>query len=307
MEKRGLGQPPGTPRELGMFELRKIGIVKRASAWLLDAILLAVLATGFMFIISLISNFNHQQELANRYSEEWENFRVEYMEAISDYYGFVYRDDGDGYTVEKNGVQSSLNAVMELFAQSEGEFDYSKISAQKTAEAYEVYLTLTPGEKANAQYNLVYSLLFMMLAIGILLARMILEFVIPIIFKNGQTVGKKVFGIGLVRVDCVRVNTLALFARTVLGKFTIETMFPLLMIFMIFFGGVVLLGIILLVAFLLMNIILFFATRNRTPIHDLLAGTVAVDIKLQMIYQSEDELIEKKALAARESAENARS
>ena len=39
----------------GMFELRKIGIVRRASAWLLDAILLSVLAVGFMWIIPIIA------------------------------------------------------------------------------------------------------------------------------------------------------------------------------------------------------------------------------------------------------------
>ena len=37
-----------------MFELRKIGIVKRLSAWFLDAILLAVLTTGFMFLIVIL-------------------------------------------------------------------------------------------------------------------------------------------------------------------------------------------------------------------------------------------------------------
>ena len=286
-----------------MFELKRIGIVKRASAWLLDAILLAVLATGFMFVISLISNFDKQQDLADKYTKEWTDFRKEYMGSVADYYGFVYKEDGNSYTVEKNGEQATLDDVMNMLVKSEGKFDYGKISAEKTAEAYDAYLTLTPGEKVNAQRNLVYSLLFMMLSIGILLSRLILEFILPIIFKNGQTVGKKVFGIGLVRTDCVRINTLSLFARTLLGKFTIESMFPILMIFMIFFGGIVLLGTVLLIAFFLMNMILFFATKNRTPIHDLLAGTVAVDIKLQMIYASEDELTEKKALAAREAAE----
>lgn len=290
-----------------MFELKKIGMVKRASAWLLDAILLAVLATGFMFIISLISNFDKQQNLADQYSKERTDFRKEYMGSVADYYGFVYKEDGGSYTIEKNGEKASIDDVMELLDKSKGEFDYSKISAEKTAEAYEVYLTLTPGAKVEAQYNLVYSLLFMMLSIGILLSRIILEFILPIIFKNGQTVGKKVFGIGLVRNDCVKINTLSLFARTLLGKFTIETMFPILMIFMIFFGGAVLLGVILLIAFLLMNMILFFATKLRTPIHDLIAGTVAVDIKLQMIYESEEELTEKKALAAKERAEGTKS
>ena len=290
-----------------MFELRKIGIVKRASALLLDAILLAVLTTGFAFIISLICNFDHHQELSDRYDKEWDDFRLDYMEAIADYYGFVYSANDDGYTIEKNGEASSLNAVMILFAQSEGEFDYSKISAAKTAEAYQVYLTMTPGEQVVAQRNLVHSLLFMIISLGLLLSYIVLEFIIPIIFKHGQTVGKKVFGIGLVRANCVKITNLALFARTLPGKFAIETMFPIMLIFMLLYGGLGWIAVVLLIAMFLMDFILLFATKNRTPIHDLLAGTVAVDIKLQMIYQSEEELIQKKALAAQESAENARS
>ena len=60
------------------------------------------------------------------------------------------------------------------------------------------------------------------------------------------------------------------------------------------------LALILFAAIILLNIILFFATKNRTPIHDILAYTVTVDMKLQMIFASEDELNEKKALVKKE-------
>jgi len=52
-----------------MFELKKIGIIKRLSALLLDAVLLAVLTTGFMWIISLICNFDKQQDKLVEYGE----------------------------------------------------------------------------------------------------------------------------------------------------------------------------------------------------------------------------------------------
>ena len=290
-----------------MFELRKIGIVKRASALLLDAILLAVLTTGFMFIISLICNYSKQEALANQYYNEWEDFRKEYAGAIADYYGFVYKETEDGYTIEKNGEAATLDAVMEKFYASDGEFDSAQLSAAKVSEAYEVYLTLTPAAKVNRQFSYVYNLLFMMVSLGLLLAYIVLEFVIPIILKNGQTVGKKVFAIGLVRADCVKITNMALFARTLLGKFAIETMFPILLVFLFLFGGLGLLAIILFAAISILNIVLFFATKNKTPIHDMLAGTVAVDIKLQMIFESEEELIAKKSLAAKESVENTKS
>ena len=289
-----------------MFELRKIGIVKRASALLLDAILLVVLTTGFIFIISLICNFNHQQDLADGYYNEWEDFRKDYIADVSDYYGFVYTEDGNSYKVEKDGKKSEIGKVIELLDKSNGEFDYEKPNAEKVAEAYEAYLLLTPSAKVEAQYKLVYSLLFMMISIGALLSYIVLEFVLPIIFKNGQTVGKKVFGICLVRADCVKITTLALFARTILGKFTIETMFPILLMFMLLFGGMGWLALILLSALTILNIVLFFATKNKTPIHDLIAGTVVVDAKLQMIYASEEELVQKKSEAAAEEAVRAK-
>lgn len=287
-----------------MFELRRIGIVKRASALLLDAILLAVLTTGFMFIISLICNYSNEEKLSNQYYNEWEDFRKEYVGAVADYFGFTYEENDDGYVIKKDGQETSLGKVMEKLDASKGEVDPDKLNADKVAEAYQKYLTLTPVAKVNAQYKYVYSLLFMMVSLGILLAYIVLEFVIPIFLKNGQTVGKKVFGICLVRTDCVKITTLALFARTLLGKFAIETMFPVLLVFLFLFGGIGILAIILFAAITILNVVLFFATKNRTPIHDMLAGTVAVDMKLQMIFQSEEELIEKKTLQHKESVEN---
>lgn len=288
-----------------MFELRKIGIVKRASALLLDAILLAVLTTGFMFIISLICNYSKEEKLANAYYAEWEDFRTEYVGGVSAFYGFEYSEDEDGgYTIKtSDGKDTTLDEVMERLDKSGGE-------DAETAEAYRVYLDLmerVPPSKVNRQYRYVYSLLFMMTSLGILLAYLVLEFIIPIILKNGQTIGKKVFAIALVRNDCVKISILSLFARTLLGKFAIETMFPVLLVFLFLFGEMGILAIILFAALAILNITMFFATKNRTPIHDMLAMTVAVDLKLQMIFESEEELVQKKSLAAKETVENTKS
>ena len=285
-----------------MFELRKIGIVRRASALLLDAILLAVLTTGFMWIVSLICNFSRTQELANQYYSEWEDFRKEYIPGVAEFYGFTYEESEDGteYTITKGDAPATLDEVVAKLNSSEG-------NDPETAEAYEKYLTLTPIRTVNAQYQLVYSMLFMMVSIGLLLAYLILEFIIPIFLKNGQTVGKKVFGICLVRPNCVKITNIALFARTLLGKFAIETMFPILLVFLFLFGGLGILAIILLAAMTILNIVLFFATKNRTPIHDIFAATVAVDMRLQMIFETEEELIAKKSLQHKQFIESSKS
>ncbi|MDE6617563.1 MAG: RDD family protein [Clostridiales bacterium] len=276
-----------------MFELRKTGIVRRASASLLDVILLVVLTTGFMFILSLICNYSDQEKLSNQYYGEWEDFRKTHVAAVAEYYGYDYQTTGSEYTITKNGEKSSLDELMKTLGNSKGE-------DAATKAAYDASLKLTPVDKVNWQYQYVYNLLFMMISVGLLLAFIVLEFILPLIFKNGQTVGKKVFGICLVRPNCVKITNLSLFARTILGKYAIETMFPVLLVFLFIFGGLGILALILLAALALLNIVLFFATKNRTLIHDLLAYTVAADMRTQMIFQTEDELVEKKALAHKE-------
>ena len=304
-----------------MFELRKIGILKRASALLLDAILLMVLATGFMFIISLICKFEKHTDLysehIDKFNDDYNAFKDEYAKDVCEHYGFIYEEkevtEGDevkkSFTVKtKEGEEASFDKdVIKKFVDDDGEYDSSNPDYERMTAAYESYKALSdPLSKANYHYQLIIRFLFLMVSFGFLLSYTVLEFVIPIIFKNGQTIGKKVFGIALVKPNCVKITNLSLFARTFLGKYAIETMFPVLLIFMLIFGGMGMLAIILFAALTILNIVLFCVTKNKTPIHDMLAGTVAVDIKLQMIFESEEELSQKKSLSVKEEAEKAK-
>lgn len=280
-----------------MFELNKIGFVKRASALLLDAILLAVLSTGFMYIVSLICHYSEAEAKAYEYSDQRNAFVADYIPTVSRYYGFVYEEteDGSSYTITtEDGKAASIEDVLEKLVNDEDR-------SAEMQEAYAAYEDLPPMELFNAQVQLVLTMLFMMVSIGVLLAYLVLEFIIPIILKNGQTVGKKVFSIGLVKPNLVKINNLSLFARTFIGKFAIETMFPILLVFLFMFGGLGWVAIVLFVAITLLNIILFFVTKNKTPIHDVLAGTVAVDLKIQLTFNSEEEIAEKKALLQNDS------
>lgn len=272
-----------------MIELKRIGIIKRASAFLLDIILLVVLATGFIFLVSLICNYSEEEALAIQYYEEWEDFRKQCVPHVAEVYGFEYAETDAGYEITKDGKAATLEDVIAALEESEG-------NDPETATEYGQYQNLTPASKVNVQYRYVYTLLFTMSSVGILLAYLVLEFIIPLILKNGQTIGKKIFGICLVRSNTVKISTVQLFARTFLGKFAIETMFPVLLVFLFLFGGIGALALILVAALLLLNAIVFLATRNKTPIHDIFADTVAVDMNLQVICKSEEELIEKKTL-----------
>ena len=190
-----------------MYELKKIGIVKRASAWLLDAILLAVLATGIIWVISLICRFEAQSALLTQYNQQLNDFQEAHGKAVAEHYGYTYSVDEDGVlTVTKGGREASFDDVIRELVNSEGKDEAVKA-------AYDAYLNL-PINEFVAQYRLVSNLLFMMVTLGLLIAYMVLEFLVPLLMKNGQTIGKKIFGIGLVRPDCVKMPAFALFART---------------------------------------------------------------------------------------------
>ena len=153
------------------------------------------------------------------------------------------------------------------------------------------YQALTADEEVMYASNMVLNLTLIVTTVGVLLAFLLWEFLIPLLLGNGQTLGKKIFGLGLIRSDGVQINTLQLFTRTVLGKFTVETMIPVYILLMIFWGTMGLAGTVILLVLLAVQILSLAMTRTHSAIHDLMAGTVVVDIASQMIFHSTDELI----------------
>ena len=151
--------------------------------------------------------------------------------------------------------------------------------------------------------NLLQSLQLIITTFGILIAVLLLEFIVPLILKNGATVGKKVFGLGLVRTDCVRVNNLQLFTRTLIGKFTIEIMIPAYLVIMILGGSLGSMGVLVIGAILLLQVILYFATKQNQLLHDIMAGTAVVDVTSQRIFASDEDRVEFLKRMAAEQAE----
>lgn len=239
-----------------IWDIQKAGLWKRASAFLLDAILLAVLATGAAALLSAVTGYDGYNDTLEACYE-----RVETE------YGVEFEITGE---------------------------EYEALSEEDRARWDDAYRTLTEDEEAMKAYSMVVSLTLLITSIGLLVSFLILEFVVPLLLGNGQTLGKKVFGIGLVRQDGVKIRAPMLFARTVLGKYTLETMIPALIIIMIFFNMIGYFGTAVLLAILALQLILCFTTRNRCFLHDLLAGTAAVDLSSQMIFESEEAMIEYK-------------
>ena len=249
-----------------IYDLQKASMWKRFAAWLFDSILVGILVVGIAFCLSVALGYNN------------------YSDAVSETYDRYETEYGVSFDVSQEEYQS-----------------WTQEQRQKYDMAYE---KLVSDEAAMHAYNMVVNLTMVIASLSILMAVLILEFVVPLIFKNGQTLGKKIFALCVVRNDCVRMNTMQLFVRTVLGKFTVETMIPVYILLMLFWGITDLTGTLILFVLLLVQLILLIVTRKNQAIHDLLAGTAVADYISQMIFESEAELIELQKKIAAEKAAN---
>lgn len=238
-------------------DIQKAGLWQRIAAGILDLILLAVLATGFCWVLSSLLDYD-------QYFVQSESIRLEYTQK---------------YNLPEEITQEVLDAMSpEEYA------DYvANVEAANAAIAQD--------EEAIRVFNMMLNLSLIIASGGILLSMVLLQFVVPLLFGNGQTVGKKVFGLCLIRNDGVKLNTLQLFTRVILGKYAVGVMIPVYAVIMVMLNVPNLLLLLVAVVAVLAQVVCFFATRNRCLLHDLMAGTVVVDYGSQQIFKSTEDLI----------------
>lgn len=260
------------------YDFQRADLMKRLPAWILDTILLVVLITGFAALWSLAFSLDattaEYRAIVAQYNEEFE------QQAIKEYEETYGTKWPDYYTDEE--AWNQLSEEDRLKAQEIAE-QISKNVEDQTLKAMQ--------ENAEAQELLIQMISkgLSIISLSVLGAYVILEFIVPLLLKNGQTLGKKCFGIALMRKDGVKVTAFMMFARSVLGKCTVETMLPICLIGAAFmFGGT--LWLIAAIALVLATVILTVVTKNKTAIHDLMACTVAVDMGSQMIFDSVEEM-----------------
>ena len=114
----------------------------------------------------------------------------------------------------------------------------------------------------------------------------------PLLLKDGQTVGKKIFGLCVVNANAVRLRPTVLFIRAILGKYTIEIMVPVFIFLLIFFSDIGIVGLAVLGLILILQVAVYIGTQNNSAIHDLLAGTVVVEAASQRIFNTREEMLE---------------
>lgn len=236
-----------------IYDLQKASMWKRASAFLFDFIILGILVVGLATLMSSVAGYDG------------------YYDAVQASYDKYEQEYGIDFEITQE--------------------EFQKLTQEEQDIWWEAYYALCDDTDAMYAYNMVVNLTLLIATFSILISFAVLEFAVPMLLKNGQTLGKKIFGIGVMRTDAVKVTGPLLFIRTILGKFTIETMIPLLILMMIFFGTVGIEGTIIIGLILLVQIILMIATHTNSMIHDVLAKTVVVDVASQMIFDSEADLI----------------
>lgn len=237
-----------------MTDLQKASFGKRIIATIFDGILVSILAVALAFLISSLTGYDKYADTINEAKARYE---AEY------------------------GVKLGITQQ-----------EFNELSDEDKAQFNAATEAINNDEQVRYAYNMQINLTMVITSIPILLSIIAVEFVVPLMFGNGQTLGKKIFGIALMHTDGIKVSNVQLFARAVLGKFAIELMIPLSMIFMIGFGTIGIVGIIIIGIILIAQIVCLAITKTNALIHDVLAGTIAVDMASQKIFATREELLE---------------
>jgi len=248
-----------------VYDLQKAGLWKRIAAWLFDVILTGILAAGFGLLLSWLLGYDGYSAALE---QAYDRYEAEY--------GVVFDISQEEYLAMPDEAQQNYDAA---------------------------YAALIADAPAMHSYQMTINLSLVITSVGILLAVLLWEFLIPLWLGNGQTPGKKIFSLCLVRNDGVKLNTMQLFVRSILGKYTVETMVPVFILMMVFGGIVGMSGTLCLLVLAVAQVLCLILTQNNCAIHDLLAGTVVVDITSQMIFRTTEDLIAfKKQVAADQAA-----
>lgn len=247
------------------YELQKASIPKRIAAFLIDLILLAILASGAAWVLTGIFGYD------------------EYAATVEQAY-------------EQYGQAHGVNLMI-------SQEEYNALTPELQAKVDAGFADMNQDQAAIDAFEIMQQLILINASLSILFGTVVVEIVFPLIFKNGQTVGKKVFSLSVIHRDGIQINGVQLFTRSILGKYAVELMIPAYALLALFFGIGIAIMILLAMLVIVVQLGCLLVTRNNSAIHDLMSGTVVVDHSSQMIFKTPGDLInyQKKVAAERAS------
>jgi uncharacterized RDD family membrane protein YckC len=249
------------------FEVQRADFWKRISAFLFDIIMIGIVIVGSAYLLSVVFNYDYYADIASEVEAEY---------------------------VEKYGINPDISAD-----------EYEALSEEQKAKYIACDEARQKDERLIVAYDIMMNLALLCTSLSVLIGYLIMEFAVPLFFGNGQTLGKKAFGLAVMHSNGVRLRGQAHFVRSVIGKGVIETMVPVYIVMMIIFGNLGIVGTVVLLLLLGLEIFTLASTRYRSAIHDLISDTVVVDYSSQLIFESVDELMAYKTRIHAEEASRA--
>ena len=230
-----------------MLEFNKAGLIKRGVAKIVDLILILALVIG---IGTVANNLIGYDEMTN----ELEN---------------VYSEYSERYGINRDFTQEDYDKMTQ-----EEKDDYN-------ARVMEANKALNEDEYAQGLYKKILTCSLVVIASSFLVACFVLEFIIPLIFGNGQTIGKKIFGIGYINLFGNDINIFKTVFVSLIKTFG-ATAF--IVPYCLIYFALVSYEISLVCAFgygvlLLVNVICTIAGKNRRSLVNLLTGTVCANFR----------------------------
>ena len=244
------------------IDIQLAPVSKRMFAFLLDLILASILVTGFYLVLSSALDIDSYGEKYNERKAAYETV-----------YGVDFEND-----------------------------DYQSMDETAKANYKAAVDAMNADEEANKAIKTSYALTFGILGGGIVLAMLLLEFVVPLLLKDGRTLGKRLFGLGVMRRSSLRISAPVLFVRGVIGKGLFELVLPVMLIVTAGAGVTGIFGLILLGIMVIAEIVVVAKSGTNAFLHDLLSDSVVIDWDSQQIFPDEGSL--RKYLAERAEAES---
>ena len=224
----------------------KAALSKRASAFFIDAVLLLLLAVALAYVLSLAFGYS-------RYSQAYSS------------------------GIERYAAQYNVQ-----FEKVVSQADFDALSDQQKASYEAAVAAMNEDADILSALSSMVKLIFLIAALSLFLAFLILEFIVPLFLKQGRTLGKKAFGLSVTKKDGSPIGAVSLLLRTFVGKYLIETMIPVLIIIITVFNAIGLMngpgiiGFILILGIVITNLALVFFSANGCAIHDFVSDSIVV-------------------------------
>jgi len=253
------------------LSLQKASFLKRISAYIFDMLIAVMIAVGLAGVFSIAFGYTEHnikmEEIRYHYYVDVYNIP---MHVSKEYYETIPEEEKVNYITYET---------------------YEALSEEEKAVYEQASAAISADPAMQDLQSKLFTMSFAIISLGVFCSHFLWYFLLPLWFKNGQTLGKKCFGLAVMRTNCVKISNPVLFVRSMLGLYAMETMAPILLVMMIISGALGIVGTITIFGIFILQIVVMIVTQTNSCIHDLLSDTVVVDMASQQIFDTQEDLI----------------